>query len=243
MSSRPKFLGARIRNLLHNASTMQSPLERASQCQHTHHIYQRSFIELQQPYAVGWRKSTADHEDEGSTFMHMQQDQTHPQQDHLLLRPPAAAAAAATITQPSDYAELPELPSAAHASSSRGLPARGAQGLQPSSSWAKPRVTRTPKATQDDQIPGPAAASSSHNARKALSLRLLRVLDLPITTWVLMMMTLFVIFQEDFKYAALPPSADIGFEAVTLALLLLFFVEIGELPTGFIAVATPHCAL
>jgi hypothetical protein len=41
-------------------------------------------------------------------------------------------------------------------------------------------------------------------------------------------MTLFVIFQEDIKYAAFPPEADVGFEAVTLALLITFLVEIGE---------------
>jgi hypothetical protein len=40
--------------------------------------------------------------------------------------------------------------------------------------------------------------------------------------------SLFVIIQEDFKYAALPPMADIGMEGVTLALLCAFVVEIGE---------------
>eukprot|EP00878_Enallax_costatus_P013361 GHUV01013968.1.p1 GENE.GHUV01013968.1~~GHUV01013968.1.p1 ORF type:complete len:1219 (+),score=478.50 GHUV01013968.1:437-4093(+) len=179
----------------------------------------------------GLRQSTADHETEDGTSMHMQQEQTL-QQDHLLLRPPAAAAAAAASTQPARYAELPELPSAAHPSRLQEQPAHSvelaAQGLQNSSSWAKPRVSRTPKATQDDQVAAPAETlSSQQTIRKTRRLQLLSVLDSPATTWVLMMMTLFVIFQEDFKYAALPPSADIGFEAVTLALLCLFLVEIG----------------
>jgi hypothetical protein len=41
-------------------------------------------------------------------------------------------------------------------------------------------------------------------------------------------MSLFVIFQEDFKYAVLPPSADLWFESITAALLVTFMVEIGE---------------
>lgn len=41
-------------------------------------------------------------------------------------------------------------------------------------------------------------------------------------------MSLFVIVQEDFKYAALPPSADIGLESITLCFLCIFVVEIGE---------------
>ena len=59
-------------------------------------------------------------------------------------------------------------------------------------------------------------------------LRGLSLVDHPYTTWALVLMTLFVIFQEDIKYAAFPPEADVGFEAVTLALLITFLVEIGE---------------
>lgn len=50
-----------------------------------------------------------------------------------------------------------------------------------------------------------------------------------------MLMTLFVIFQEDFKYAVMPPSADLGFEIVTLIFLLLFLIEIGEQILAYIS--------
>lgn len=50
--------------------------------------------------------------------------------------------------------------------------------------------------------------------------------------WVLMVMTLFVIFQEDFKYAVLPPGADVGIESITLALLMIFIAEIGNSSAG-----------
>lgn len=65
---------------------------------------------------------------------------------------------------------------------------------------------------------------------KACRVRLLALLDAPATSWVLVGLTLFVIFQEDVKYALLPPTADLGLEAVTLAILLLFSLEIGDHP-------------
>jgi hypothetical protein len=71
------------------------------------------------------------------------------------------------------------------------------------------------------------SASDSNGRWKARRVRLLQLLDSPGTSWLLMVMTLFVIFQEDVKYAVLPPSADLGLEAITLALLLLFMLEIG----------------
>jgi hypothetical protein len=73
----------------------------------------------------------------------------------------------------------------------------------------------------------PAAEPGNSSRWKARRMRLLQLLDSPGTSWLLMVMTLFVIFQEDVKYALLPPSADLGLEAVTLALLLLFLIEIG----------------
>jgi hypothetical protein len=58
-------------------------------------------------------------------------------------------------------------------------------------------------------------------------LRMLVALDHPAVTWALIAASLFVVVQEDVKYAALPPAADVGVEAVTLALLAAFVVEIG----------------
>jgi hypothetical protein len=73
-------------------------------------------------------------------------------------------------------------------------------------------------------------SSTSSGRWKARCVRLLQLLDSPATSWLLMVMTLFVIFQEDVKYAVLPPGADLGLEAITLALLLLFMAEIGAQP-------------
>jgi hypothetical protein len=56
----------------------------------------------------------------------------------------------------------------------------------------------------------------------------LQLLDSPAVSWVLIIMSLFVIFQEDFKYAVLPPPADLWFEGITLALLITFLLEISE---------------
>jgi hypothetical protein len=73
------------------------------------------------------------------------------------------------------------------------------------------------------------AAAAIAASWKTKRVWLLQLLDAPGTSWVLMIMTMFVIFQEDVKYAMLPPTADLAMEAVTLAILLLFLTEIGEL--------------
>jgi hypothetical protein len=90
------------------------------------------------------------------------------------------------------------------------------------------------------------SASSSSGRWKARRVHLLQLLDSPGTSWLLMVMTLFVIFQEDVKYAVLPPGADLGLEAVTLALLLLFMLEIGAVPCSSRrgdAAESPPCTL
>jgi len=87
-------------------------------------------------------------------------------------------------------------------------------------------------ASQDGSAPGRpsmTAAAAIAASWKTKRVWLLQLLDAPGTSWVLMIMTMFVIFQEDVKYAMLPPTADLAMEAVTLAILLLFLTEIGEL--------------
>jgi len=76
------------------------------------------------------------------------------------------------------------------------------------------------------------AAATAANTWRRRRLQLLVVLDHPITTWALIVMSLFVIVQEDFKYSALAPAADIGMESVTLAFLCIFVMEIGECRVG-----------
>lgn len=101
-----------------------------------------------------------------------------------------------------------------------------------------PRFTRSPKCSRDDVAAAAAAVevpTSRQNSWKAWRLKLLGLLDSPGTSWLLMLMTLFVIFQEDFKYAVMPPSADLGFEIVTLIFLLLFLIEIGEQILAYIS--------
>jgi hypothetical protein len=71
--------------------------------------------------------------------------------------------------------------------------------------------------------------TSSIRARWAQArLKGLVIVDHPATTWILIVITMFVIFQEDLKYAAFEPQADVVFEGITLAFLLMFLVEIGE---------------
>lgn len=179
--------------------------------------------------------TSAAHSQHVAEELRQPQDPSVQQQDHLLLRQPAAAQA---VVQPASHDDLPHLPSVLVPSSSQQQQGRDPvdksidQQHPGESSWVqKPRYTRSPKTSKDDQVAAAAAtdaASSAQTRWKSWRLQLLQLLDSPGTSWVLMMMTLFVIFQEDFKYAVLPPSADIGFEAVTLALLMLFLVEIGE---------------
>jgi hypothetical protein len=72
-----------------------------------------------------------------------------------------------------------------------------------------------------------AAAAAAAWWRRA-RLRLLWGLDHPVAAWCLIAASLFVVVQEDLKYAALPPGADLGMEGTTLALLCTFVVELGE---------------
>jgi hypothetical protein len=58
-------------------------------------------------------------------------------------------------------------------------------------------------------------------------LQLLVALDHPLATWTLIVVSLFVIIQEDLKYCALPPAADVGMESVTLGFLCICVLEIG----------------
>jgi hypothetical protein len=84
-------------------------------------------------------------------------------------------------------------------------------------------------AAAEQQPPGQAGSSSTASRGwPARRLQLLRLLDSPAASWLLIAMSLFVIFQEDFKYAVLPPTADLWFESITAALLVTFMVEIGE---------------
>jgi hypothetical protein len=88
-----------------------------------------------------------------------------------------------------------------------------------------PRQSSTALSTEQQ---GSSSDSSSSSRWASRRLRLLQLLDSPTASWVLIVMSLFVIFQEDFKYAVLPPTADLWFESITLALLITFLVEISE---------------
>jgi hypothetical protein len=102
---------------------------------------------------------------------------------------------------------------------------KGPSLLMPRSSAAQ-----GPAAAADTQPGGTTTTttSSSKGSWAARRVRVLQLLDSPAASWGLIVMSLFVIFQEDFKYAVLPPPADLWFESITLALLITFLLEIGE---------------
>uniref|UniRef100_A0A383W424 Ion transport domain-containing protein n=1 Tax=Tetradesmus obliquus TaxID=3088 RepID=A0A383W424_TETOB len=178
------------------------------------------------------------------------------QEDHLLLRQPAYVAALPAHPRLSEQARQDEAHDGVphKAALPPQEQQRQQQQQQQRAGWLDalylPKLLRRRAPSQEQQqhpasanpadsfhAAAPAAAagsSSSTNSRgsssgrwKARRVRLLQALDSPGASWLLMVMTLFVIFQEDVKYAVLPPGADLGLEAVTLALLLLFLVEIG----------------
>jgi hypothetical protein len=142
--------------------------------------------------------------------LHEQQREQHDhsQQQHNWWRPsfdlPRFSRFSAASTLPAPPGDVP----AAATADAAAAPTGGADGSSSSSS------------------------SSSSSARHSHSwparrVRLLQLLDSAAASWLLIVMSLFVIFQEDIKYAVLPPTADLWFESITLVLLITFMLEIG----------------
>jgi hypothetical protein len=62
--------------------------------------------------------------------------------------------------------------------------------------------------------------------------RLVQLLEAPLTAAAMLAMSLFVIFEEDLKLAALPPRADEAMGAATAACLCAFLLELGARSPG-----------
>lgn len=213
--------------------TMQ--LGAACSTEHAGHYMQLTCLPVQMLLAGQQTPAATSHA--GSIHAHREQHHEHAheqpgqqqwgpptsQPDHLLLRQPATFL---TTEEPAVRTE-PE-PMQALQTQQQQQQAAAAQPESWLDSMGVPQLQHLSRCSNEEQPGQQRASCSAGPSWKGRRVKLLQLLDSPGTSWVLMVMTLFVIFQEDFKYALLPPSADLGLEAVTLALLVLFLVEIGE---------------
>lgn len=58
--------------------------------------------------------------------------------------------------------------------------------------------------------------------------RMIKLLEAPLTVGLMLLMSLWVIFAEELKLALLPPEADLAMEITTAACLCAFLLELGE---------------